>query len=452
MRTRLRHRIPVPLRHHWRLLALAVALLVLTTGVLGAVRVRPVVLTDADADDRKSTVDIPGTVDLFDATVPHTVTVAFAAKDYDDMVTAFLAGGDKDYVPADLVIDGTPVPRAGIRLKGNSTLMALRRGTNRGLGPTLSTERPEELPWLINLDHFVEGRRYQGHETLAVRPAGRSGSTLNEALGLTLVGLAGEPTQRYAFSSFAVNGRPLTTRLLVEVPDHTYASALGRGVLYKALSTSLFSWQGESPTAYTDDFDQINRKGSQDLQPVMNLIRWVEQSSDADFARDLDQHVDVASFARYAALQNLLLNFDDMAGPGKNYYLFYDLDRTRFRVITWDLNLAFGGDPAQGPFDPGRLGGRGPVGAVPAPGPGPGPGFVGGFRTGNKLKERFLALFRPVYEATYKQLYQQLFANGSAMRALDTVAAQAGPTEAAAAQTLRTTINARTRALASVVR
>jgi spore coat protein CotH len=173
--------------------------------------------------------------------------------------------------------------------------------------------------------------------------------------------------------------------------------------------------------------------------------------------------VDVASFARYVALQNLLLNFDDMAGPGKNYYLFYDLDRKRFQVITWDLNLAFGGDPAQGPFDPGRLGGRGPggPGAVPGPpppgavpGPPPGGGVVGGggFRTGHRLKERFLVSFRPVYETTYKQLYQKLFASGAAIRVLDQVAAQAGTAEAAAAQSLRTTINARTQALAAFAR
>ena len=88
-------------------------------------------------------------------------------------------------------------------------------------------------------------------------------------------------------------------------------------MLYKSLATSQFTDQGDDPTAYQDDFQQINRNGSQDLTPVINLIRWVQNASDAEFAAELGDHVDIASFARYLATQNLLLNFDDMAGPGK---------------------------------------------------------------------------------------------------------------------------------------
>jgi spore coat protein CotH len=376
----------------------------------------------------------------------------------------------------------------GIRLKGNSTLRSLGGGPagpgggnfGRGMtGTTLSFDSPEELPWLVSLDHFVKNRRYQGRENLALRPAGQTGSTLNEAVALQLVGLAGEPTQRSTYVSLSVNDRPVTTRLLIEVPDKPYADGLGTGVLYKSLATGSFTDQGDEITAYADDFDQVNRKGSQDLEPVIEFIRWVNTASDAEFNAQLADHLDVESFSRYVALQNLLLNFDDMAGPGRNYYLYYDLDTKRFQVVTWDLNLALSGNASQGPFDASTMVGRGAPGGFPQGGPGgqppggvpngglpnggaPNAGFpnIGGggggrMMGGHRLKERFLAstAFKATYLSAYRELYQKLFASGAAERAVDDAVAsaqRAGATvDASQVTTLRTTIADRKAALAS---
>ncbi|GFJ94904.1 CotH kinase family protein [Phytohabitans rumicis] len=330
----------------------------------------------------------------------------------------------------------------------------------------LKAEEPESLPWLISFDEYVKGRRYQGRTEIAVRPAGRGGSTgLNEAVALTLTGASGEPSQEYAYSTFTVNDRPTVTRLLVEHPDQTYADALtDDGVLYKSRASSQFTDQGGDPTDYQDDFDQINLKGSQDLQPVIDLIRWVEGASDQEFAAGLADRVDVPSLARYVALQNLLLNFDDMSGPGKNYYLYYNLDTKKFTVLTWDLNLALSGDANQGPHDAGRMGGfrmpaggaTAPDGGAAAPGGGQGPGG-GGPSMGHPLKDRFLAAsaFTQVYEDAYRDLYHKLYASGAATAAVDrAVAARTanGGDQSTADQeaaTLRTLIANRTKSLAA---
>jgi spore coat protein CotH len=330
----------------------------------------------------------------------------------------------------------------------------------------------------------VQGRRYQGQQQVAVRAAGMGAgsSSLTEAVALSLVGLSGEPTQRFTFASFAVNDRPMAARLLVEHPDEQYAAALGTGVLYKSLATGQFTYQGEDPTAYVDDFKQVNRNGSQDLQPVIDLIRWVNEATDEQFAAELSTRVDIESLARYAALQNLLLNFDDMAGPGRNYFLWYDLTSTKFRVISWDYNLAFSGSPDQGPRDASRMGGGFGGGGFPPqggldlpegfeppenfeppegfqpPAGGGGPGGGGGFASGHVLKERFLAspAFVQVYEDAYRELYATLYASGAALKAVDAAAAQlsgvegADPSSAtASAEQLRTVIRQRTESLSA---
>ncbi|MET7402543.1 CotH kinase family protein [Dactylosporangium sp. NPDC005572] len=433
----------VRLRLYWRLLA-ACAAFVVVLATFATARIRPFVTSPGAAATDRVDVDVAGRGDLFDADRPHSLRLTFRDADYQRMLDAYFTEGAKEYLEADLVVDGVLVPSVGVRLKGNSTLGALsRNGETRGRFPgggggfggggfartPLRAEEPETLPWLVSFDHFAAGRRFQGHEEIALRVG--SGAVLNEAVSLELLRAAGEAAQRYTYASLKVNDRPAVARLVVEHPDKKFAERLGAdGVLYKALSTSRFADQGGDPVDYADDFKQVTMKGSQDLQPVIDLIRWATTASDAAFDRELAGHVDVEAFARYAALQNLLLNFDDMAGPGHNYYLWYDLARRRFTVVAWDHNLTFSGNAGQGPYDAARIGGP---------------------RGGNALKERALAsaVFRPVYERAYRDLYRTLFASGLALSTVDKVASAAGGAAGAEAARLRDLIARRTELLAA---
>ena len=538
-----KHRIPVRIRHYWKLLAGCAAFVVALTVVFSTVRVQPYVFSSSDASGDEVTQDIAGSIDLFDAGVAHSLKLTFRDADYQRLLDAFYDENEKEYLEADLTVDGTVLSSVGIRLKGNSTLQGLTRdgvsrqggfggpggGARAGAAPggaapggaapggavpggavpggaapgggqgraggfgraSLAAEKPETLPWLIRFDEFVDGRRYQGHREIAVRVAGMGGGStvLNEALSLNLLAQAGEVAQRYAYTGFTVNGRPTTARLIVEHPDAEFADRIdGSGVLYKALSTSQFTDQGDDPVDYADDFKQITKKGSQDLQPVIDLVKWVSTSSDADFAQHLADYVDVESFARYAAEQNLLLNFDDMAGPGRNYYLWYDLATKKISVIGWDYNLTFSGNAEQGPHDTNSRGGGGfpgggfPGGGFPggadagaaAPGALPGGGAQaggaqaggalpggaqgGGRFGGNTLKERFLAseAFKPVYEQAYRDVYKKIFGAGQALTAIDdltkviaTVDGADAQTVASDAEQLRTLVRQRIESLAT---
>jgi spore coat protein CotH len=539
-RRRLRHRLPVRIRHYWRLLVTCAAFLTTCAVVVSTVRVAPLVISASDGGGDQVTQDIAGTGDLFDARVAHRITVTFHDADYQRMLDEYWDEGEKAFLEADLTVDGTRIPSVGIRLKGNSTLGSLTRngqsrpgglgqrrpqgagkasqaagteapggfaggvapdgvapdrgapaggalpgaaGPGGGLAQTsLKAEEPENLPWLIRFDEFVDGRRYQGHRDISVRIASMGGATtvLNEAVSLDLLTAAGQPAQRYAYTSFTVNDRPTTARLIVQHPDEEFSDTIGdSGVLYKSLAASQFSDQGDDPTEYTDDFKQITMKGSHDLQPVINLVRWVTTSSDTEFNAHLADYIDVPAFARYVAAQNLLLNSDDMSGPGRNYYLWYDLDTKRFTVVGWDYNLTFSGRATQGAHDTTTMGGgfqreagaaeqglqlpgggQLPEGMRQPGGAADGKGAPGGSRvmSGNKLKERFLASssFTAVYEAAYRSLYQSIYANGTALatleritKVLSTVDGYDQQGSAATLEQLRTTIRQRAEYLAT---
>ena len=522
-RPRLRHRVPVRLRHHWKLVAASGAFVLVLGAGLGTETIRPYATTAEVAATETVTEDIAGLKDLFDPAAAHDVELTFKDAAYADMLEEYFKDGSKKYVEADLTIDGTVIPGVGIRLKGNSTLMGLTwkgessnaRGGRGGPGgrmpegmeppegfqppgdgrmpegfqlpegfqgggppggggpggQQLKAEEPEDLPWLISFDEFAEGRRYQGLSQLAVRPSLNGSTLLNEALALTLTGESGEPTQEYAYGSFTVNGRSSAPRLLIGHPDEAYAEDLGDGVLYKSLASSSFSYKGEDQTAYADDFKQINRKGTQDLQPVIDLVKWTEESSDTEFAQGLADRLDTESFARYLALQNLMVNFDDMSGPGRNYYLWYDLGAKKFKVVSWDLNYAFNGDAEAGATDTLSMGGRGggrpqgQQGSQNQQGQQPRQGQQerqgrpgGGMQMGHTLKERFLenAAFKEVYAEQYRLLYRDLLADGTAASALDAIVAsyrlnEGADTDRATsdAETLRTTLQTRIKSLST---
>ncbi|QNQ89474.1 spore coat protein CotH [Corynebacterium poyangense] len=404
---------------------------------------------------------------------------------------------------ATVTIDGTTIENVGLRLKGNSTLQSLKNNSGSGqAGPQngpgnppggagatqLSFDDPASLPWLISFDEYQEGRGYQGHKEISLRPASNGSLTaMNEALSLDLTSQSGQVTQDYSLASVSVNGGTSAPRLVIDLPDAQWANELGDGVLYKADASGGMDYQGEDPTDYEDGYSQINAEGTYDLEPIMRFLDFVNNSSDEDFHDHLSEYLDVDEFATYLATQTLLSNDDAMDGPGNNYYLWYDVHQGTMQVLSWDLNMTFmgggqggpgGGGPStagdagspqngnnQGqdnaPNLPGQPGIPGTQGDAPSP-PGGDNGATppdqmqgekpegvgpqtknpddakgGGRHTKGSsiLKQRFLtdSSFAELYSQAYQSLYQELIASGYAQQALDSItqnAVDAGDTAA----------------------
>jgi spore coat protein CotH len=420
---RLAHRLPVRLRLHWRILALLATVAIGMTAALGSYRIHPYITGDVTIMQSEITDNITGLVDLFDTTVPHTLVVDISDAQYKRMISAYEKDGDKKWVTAEVVLDGTPISDVAVRLKGNSSLIGLRRDVHHPPGgpvsggaggppggmagmSTASADDPTTLPLLISFDENADGRGYQGLTELSVRPGV---PVLNEALALSLTAGTGQPTQRYAYATYTINGET-TTRLLLEHPDEMYANTLfdTDGYLYKADANSRMEYQGDDQSQYAGKFKQINAVDDGNLQPVINFLAWLDGAEATEFDDHLSEWVDTTSLARYLATQNLLGNGDDMGGPGQNYYLWYDLSTKKISVISWDLNLAMTGDAGTGPYEDVQIGP--PRGEITPAAAGPVPQF------GNPLKSRFLEskVWASAYRDAYWELYDRTYANGTA--------------------------------------
>jgi spore coat protein CotH len=425
--------------------------------------------TTSDIEVTDTTADGDEVPALFDSSVVHDIEVSFDQADYDAMIATFTDTGDKEWIEATVTIDGVTYEQVGLRLKGNSSLAGLGGGfggprpatdeeSGDAAGPagglaTASADDPEELPWLIRLDEFVEGQDHQGYEDIVVRSNG-SATSLNEAVALDLLEEAGLASQDAASTRFSVNGGDAILRLAIEHPDDDawYESNFdAEGALYKAESSGDWSYRGDDPAAYEEVFDQEGGTDVTDLTPLIDFLQFLEEADDATFAAELPERLDVEAFATYLAMMDLVGNFDDIDGPGNNAYLWYDVDAEQFTVVPWDLNLAFGafgggagGGPGGG-FDPGDLpegfdpsdlpegfeppegvdpsqipeGFELPEGVEPGELPAGGGGGFGG--RSNVLVERFHANaeFEALYQEQLVSLRETLYDSGVATEILD---------------------------------
>ncbi len=354
----------------------------------------------------------------------HEIDVEFDEADYENLLAAYAADGSKEWISATVTIDGATYEDAGVRLKGNSSLFGLTGGNRQGPSGNADAERPEELPWLIRLDKYVDGQNHEGIYDIVVR-SNNSATALNEAVALDLLELAGLASQDSAYTSFSVNGSDPVLRLVMEHPDEVWmANAFTEdGSLYKAESTGDYSYRGDDPDAYDEVFD-LEAGNDDDLSELTSFLDFINNSDDESFYAELDQRLDTEAFATYLAMQELIANQDDIDGRGNNSYLFYDESTGLFTVVPWDHNLAFGGvgvglaggeipNPQEGlPADrPDR-----PAGNRQLPA---GPGGEG-LQTSNVLVDRFLA--DPEYAALYEQelsdLTATLFDSGVATQLL----------------------------------
>ena len=371
---------------------------------------------------------------VWDATALHTISVEVDDDAVAEMIATYQSSGEKEWLEATVTIDGERVERAGIRLKGNSSLRGVSDDSD-----------PSDLPWLLRLDKFVDDQTVDGWSELVVR-SNSTETALNEAVALDLLAEAGLASEHAVSAAFSVNGTEARLRLVVQNLDERWEAEnfSTAGLLYKSEAGGDWSYRGDDPAAYEDVFDQ--ETGEDDLTPLIEFLDFLNTSSDEDFESELSSRLDVKSFARYLAFEDLVDNFDDIDGPGNNSFLRWDSSSGGFTVVAWDHNMAFGGGPvgtggrgAGFPGDPdGERPGGMPEGMPEPPGDerpdGAGPGAGGGRGPGgsNVLVERFTAVteWADLVEQAGAELRAELVDSGFAEDAIsarvDVLTDQAG--------------------------
>jgi spore coat protein CotH len=436
-------------RHYFLLVLLLLGILVLTLE-LGSRRI--IAYTVRGGEVAQETVNYASQVALFDESVIHSIQILISDSDYQQMITTYKQTGLKDYFHADVIIDGERVNNVGLRLKGNASLRTAVGGGPGGFGrpggpgnlPQFDPQdrqqfnpqnRPDNealpgapggappagedffqsgqtgdatrIPLMIKFDEFVSGQRYQGYALVAIRTYGISNDAamLNEPVTNAVFRAMSLPATRTAYAGVQLNDDPEKLYSISEVIDETYLSRyfyVADGVLYKAELGANLAYLGEDPSTYARSFTQQTRQNNADLAPLIAFTRFLSQSDDASFERELPNYLDVDAFAAYLATNNLLVNSDSIAGMSNNYYLYYDNISQRFTLLMWDANESLGklGGGQAATFDIYNQSQTGMGRRMGGP---------------NILVTRFMgnATFKALYEQKVKQVYQTAFASGA---------------------------------------
>ncbi|MSO78804.1 MAG: hypothetical protein EXQ79_04275 [Acidimicrobiia bacterium] len=399
--------------------------------------------TRADGAKKKKTIeeanglpghDVKNSVDVFDSSIVHTITIKMAPTAYDTMISDYQVDGVKTWHQATVVIDGKRINHVGVRLKGNSTLIGLRNsgpnppgGIAASLG-TLSPDDPHKMPFLFRFDEFLAGQRYEGVNELALRTsAGGFGGDVSQTTELVaneLTKESGQPYLRAATTGMSFNGSPEGFYIVIEHPDDLWADSVVAGkqqpALYKAIVGARFHYVGDDPALYGKVFNQQSETADVGPSPMIDFLKFVETATDEQFEAELPTRLDTEEFARYLAFHNILVDTDSFAGTGNNYYFLYDVKLKQMSIASWDQNLAFArlGIGGGSNYRPYYEDGSGiPIGI---------PGLeelIPGEAIGEKklLVDRFFATpqFLALYDAAYRELFKAMLTSGRADELVD---------------------------------
>ncbi|MDU7337291.1 MAG: CotH kinase family protein [Clostridium sp.] len=301
----------------------------------------------------------------------------------------------KEYISADVTINGTTIKNVGIKPKGNSSLKAIAENDDS-----------ERYSFKIKFDEYVDGQTWMGLDILALNNNYSDATSMKEYLSYDIMNYIGVDAPLVSYANISVNDKSWGFYLAVEALDSSYLERTknGEGELYKPDSQKMgggivWNAQGEqssnpartessasssssanqTSTASSNANEQKNDKDKQfppdfekgggmqsddataliytdDEESSYSSIfdnaetktnesdhkRVIEAIKNLNSGTDLEKYVDVDATLRYLAAHTAVVNLDSYSSNmGHNYYLYEN--NGQISMLPWDYNMAFGG-------------------------------------------------------------------------------------------------------------
>jgi hypothetical protein len=221
---------------------------------------------------------------------------------------------------------------------------------HKGNGTYLRSEGTSKRPYKVDLDKYSKGRELAGRNTLNFANLVVDDSCLHDALGHEFFRSVGVPAPRTAFarlfrSTGTAQPEYLGVYALIENLDSDFAAwrfGTRKGVVFKPVTTELFSDLGDDWAAYEGIYDPKSRPTEAQKRRVIELARLVTSADDATFAARIGEFVELDEFTRFLAGMVLLSSYDGFLNNGQNFCLWLDPVSERFQFLPWDLDNAWG--------------------------------------------------------------------------------------------------------------
>ena len=265
----------------------------------------------------------------------NVVTIDIQA-DNDDWKRLNDNASDKEWIAADLSINGEVFSGVGIRTKGNSSIT--------------KTEKSESDKYSLNieLNKYVKGQTFYGLDTFCLNNMVGDATYMKEYIAYDIMSYIGVATPLTNYAIVTVNGEYYGFMLILERYEESFLDRVNgttSGQLYnvkkeKGDNGGSLLYYGSNKNRYSQIFDNVVFKNKSDKHEE-RIITAIEN---LNAGTNLEQYWDVDRILRYFAAHTAVVNLKSyISDQQQNYYLY--IREGKVTILPWSYHLAFGGYP-----------------------------------------------------------------------------------------------------------
>ncbi|MCL2045688.1 MAG: carbohydrate-binding domain-containing protein [Oscillospiraceae bacterium] len=255
----------------------------------------------------------------------------------DDWQTLLDNARDKDWINADLIINGEFFSFVGIRVKGNSNIAKV-----------ISSDS-DRFSLQVKFNKYVKGQTYYGLDTFCLNNLIYDATYMKEYMAFEIMDYIGVPTPLRNYANVSVNGESYGLYLALEryneaFLDRVYGSSSGQ--LYNVKNTKgkndfyggSLLYNGDDVSNYPEIFNNkvFGNKSDKHDKLVIEAILNLNEGA------NLSQHFDIDEVLRYLAALSVISSTNSYATyQGQNYYIH--VRDGKLSILPWSFGQAFGG-------------------------------------------------------------------------------------------------------------
>lgn len=266
--------------------------------------------------------------DLFDPAKLNDIRLTFAVGEWDKLRETYL---EDTYYKVGFQWQSAKVGTIGIRSRGN--------GSRNSAKPGLK----------IDFNQYVKDQTFAGFKSIVLDNLVQDRSMMAERLSMELFRKMGIPAPRVAHVRLFVNDKFEGIYTVVEPVDKTFLKThLGEdsGQLfdYEWASDYNFEYAGADGALYAPaPFEPKTNEKNPDLATLVEFIRTLNETTDAEFAGALTQYLDAEKYLNYLAVETFLADMDGQLGDWgmNNFYLYRLANKKQFVFLPWDKDVTF---------------------------------------------------------------------------------------------------------------
>jgi hypothetical protein len=272
---------------------------------------------------------------LFDDTVVHDIYLTVNSRDWQSLKDHYL---DNTYYPANFRWRDQTFRNVGIRSRGHTSRSPVK--------PSLR----------VDFNRYITDGEFLGLSAIVLRNNSQDASGLHERLSMLLFNRMAAPYEREAHARLFINNEFSGLYSLVEEADHNLAQRLfnedaGNVYEYKYEEGDpphYLEDQGSDPALYVPKpWDPKTHETNPHPEVIAELIRTINQDSDAVFRSTLPAHVDVVNLITHMAIEMFIGDLDGFHGQfaPNNFDAYRFANSNILKFFPWDKSQAYTGGP-----------------------------------------------------------------------------------------------------------